>query len=90
MSIYNPFLSSEGPSTATAADIFPIFPSDVKPLAKIAVALYCGDSGNIAITTPSGADRIIPVQAFSVIPVGATLVRAAGTTCTQIFGLSHY
>jgi len=90
MPVYNPFLSAEGPSTGTAADIFPIFPSDVKPLSKIPVALYCGESGTVAVTTASGADRIFPVQAFSVIPIGVQLVKATGTTVTQLFGLSHY
>ncbi len=90
MPTYNPFITVEGPSTGTAADIFPIFPSDVKPLSKMPVALYCGDSGTIAVTTASGADRTFPVQAFSVIPVGVQLVKATGTTVLQVYGLSHY
>lgn len=83
----NPFenraLSLNGPAT----DIVPVTPSDTIDLPDVAPAFYVETGGMVALTTVSGAARLVRVADFSILAVGVRRINATGTTATGIHAL---
>lgn len=83
----NPFANRARSIQGPATGALPVTPSDATDLAHIAVALYVEVGGAVVIDTVEGQTRTITVTDFSILPVGATRVRATGTTASGIHAL---
>lgn len=75
---------------APARNCFPITPSDTANLASLPKALYIGGGGNLVIrAVDSAADvTLVNVPSGTVLDVRALVVRATGTTATDLVGLA--
>lgn len=81
--------SENAPSvTGPATHAFPIVPSDSDHLAETTRAIYCGVSGDMIVTTASGAIvTFANVPAGMLLPLRVTKVAAGGTTANGLVGL---
>lgn len=74
--------------TAPARKGFAITPHNTTPLAVTPRAIYVGGAGNIVITGLDGVDfTLVAVPVGSIVPVMPSLVKATGTTATNLVGL---
>lgn len=66
-----------------------VTPHDTNELATYARALYIGTGGNLSIISPgdSAAVTYVNVQGGTILPVRAKIVRATGTTATNIVAI---
>lgn len=80
----SPFNTDNAPNgvDAPASDCLIVTPSNLVDLSTPARAFYATSDGSVAVITAAGADRVIPVAAYQIIPLGITRVKAAGTTVT--------
>ncbi len=77
--------SPVGPARSAIA----VVPSDTVPLVRLPKALYVGGSGDIVLRAVDNTDDVVlaGIAAGSILPVRAQIVRATGTTATQIVAL---
>jgi hypothetical protein len=85
----NNYTLEENPVDAPATRTVAVSPHNTNELVDIPKALYVGTGGNVEIT---GVDDINPIVWYNVpsgaiLPIRARLVRAAGTTATNIIAL---
>jgi hypothetical protein len=65
-----------------------IAPDDLAPLPHVTRALYVGGAGDVALRLMGGGEVVFRgLQAGSLIPLRADLVRRTGTTATGLVGL---
>ena len=66
-----------------------VTPHDTNELAYLPKALYIGGAGNIALIAleDGAAVTLVGVQAGAIIPVRAKVVKATGTTATNIVAM---
>jgi hypothetical protein len=74
--------------TSPPEHAFEIAPNDAAPLPFVTRALYVGGAGDVALRLMGGAEVTFRgLQAGSMIPIRADMVRSAGTTATGLIGL---
>lgn len=83
----NPFAHRARSIHGPATDALAVTPDDATDLPMIAIALYIETGGAVVVDTVAGETRTISVADFSILPLGATRVRATGTTATGIHAL---
>ena len=84
----DPFENQAVPLSGPATDIVAVTPDDATDLADVAIGLYVGTGGDVAIDTWQGSTVTVPVASWQILPVAVTRVRATGTTASQIFALT--
>lgn len=76
------------PPSAPARNAFAITPHNTNELAFVARGIYVGGAGDIAVTTANGHEvTLVAVPAGSVLPIVVRIVKATGTTATNLVGL---
>ncbi len=83
----NPFANRARSIHGPATDALPVTPDDTTDLPTVAIALYVETGGMVVVDTVAGETRTIAVADFSILPLGATRVRASGTTAAGIHAL---
>ncbi len=79
---YQPGLNSP------ASDGFAITPHDSNQLARTTRYIYVGGAGAVALVTKAGTTlTFAAVPVGTVLPVRASIVKATGTTATNLIGL---
>ena len=85
----DPFSSQSPGLTSPAAHAAAITPSDETPLSTATRALYVGGGGDAAVRMVSGdVVTFRNLQSGTVYPVRITQVLLAGTTATDLVGMS--
>jgi len=73
----------------TATKAVAIVPNDTNQLTAPCYGIYVGGTGNIALVTKKDDDVVFyNAQAGQTIPVQASIVKATGTTATNLLALS--
>ena len=86
--MYDRFSTSNPSLSGPASSGFQIVPDDDDDLSEATRGLYIGQSGDLALTTVSGADITLKaVPAGSLLPIRVRRVLASGTTASDIVGL---
>ncbi len=80
----NPFKNRTNTLNGPATDLVPVTPNNNNDLADVAVALYVETGGTISLITVKGETRSVTVGDLSILPVGVSRVRSAGTTASGI------
>lgn len=83
----NPFAHRARSIQGPATDALPVTPDDTTDLPLVAIALYVETAGTVVVDTVAGETRTLAVTDFSILPLGATRVRATGTTAAGIHAL---
>lgn len=75
---------------APARNCFAITPHDVSALPALPKAIYVGNGGNIVLRAIDSAQDVtfVNVASGTILDVRATVVRAAGTTASNMIGLA--
>lgn len=74
--------------TAPCRKGFAITPHDSNALAVTPRAIYVGGAGNITFTGLDGVDvTLVAVPVGTLLPIMPSLVKATGTTATNLVGL---
>lgn len=75
---------------APARNCFPIVPNDASNLPALPKAIFVGTGGNIAIRSVDGTQDVIfmNVANGTILDVRASIVRATGTTASNMIGLA--
>lgn len=87
---FDGFGSSVDSIVAPTRNCFTVTPNDVSVLAVLPKAIYVGTGGTIVLRAIDSAQDVtfVNVASGSVLDVRATIIRATGTTATNIIGLA--
>ncbi|MEX2517891.1 MAG: hypothetical protein WD969_01010 [Paracoccaceae bacterium] len=80
----NPFTLRAASLSGPGVDYAPVTPSDVQPLADVAIALYAESGGTISFVSQKGETRTVTVPDFGWLLCGVRQVRATGTSAGSI------
>ncbi len=87
---FDPFESSSNSLIAPAQHAFAITPSDTQTLSGATKALFVGTGGDIALEAIGSDSEVLfrNVASGSVLPIRIRVVRATGTTASDLVGLA--